>query len=324
LRVYLERPWFSSGDGELLGVVTSAVLRDRFDKSINIFNDGSLDQAWATDKLRVSHWGADPIWSVHDPVTKLRSDDIQAEGEPINARWNSEQNDLLEVTDAAPRDVQVAIFDVQFDPARQQWFADIEFDNTLTYFPFVRLAVVRYQPNSLAGQHFSDVTMCDFVQLPPNRILLCRPERLPFFSGGVLEYRRVYWGNTLTLQLNGASYTGQADTSTGNVTAGTSVVRARLQSRSVNAYSDPYIGWQDDSQLITLQASREPQSVAIQEWRGPIVTPSEPVNDNDKEYQVVVEEFEVFTKWEPEFREGEPTERLTYVETFKLPRSQQQ
>jgi len=48
LRVYLERPWFSSGEGELLGVA----LYDP--------NNGAIDrEVW---KSTVTQWGADPIW----------------------------------------------------------------------------------------------------------------------------------------------------------------------------------------------------------------------------------------------------------------------
>ena len=48
LRIYLERPWYSSGDGELLGVV---------------FLDGAEFLTLA-DPLKplVTQWGADPIW----------------------------------------------------------------------------------------------------------------------------------------------------------------------------------------------------------------------------------------------------------------------
>ncbi|HMN59910.1 MAG TPA: hypothetical protein PJ988_06070, partial [Anaerolinea sp.] len=49
LRVYLERPWFSSGMGELLGV------------SLYDYSNGSLTdrEDW---KAWVTQWGADPIW----------------------------------------------------------------------------------------------------------------------------------------------------------------------------------------------------------------------------------------------------------------------
>jgi hypothetical protein len=38
-----------------------------------------------------------------------------------------------------------------------------------SYWPFIRLALVRYQPNSLPGFEVSPVTQADFAQLAPDR-----------------------------------------------------------------------------------------------------------------------------------------------------------
>lgn len=58
---------------------------------------------------------------------------------------------------------------VEFDPARDLWFADVDLLITETQWPFVRLALVRYQPNSLPGLSISKVVKTDFCQLPPAR-----------------------------------------------------------------------------------------------------------------------------------------------------------
>ena len=52
MRIYLERPWFSSGDGELLGVL---LARGGDDNSARLREDQSGFPF-------VSKWGADPIW----------------------------------------------------------------------------------------------------------------------------------------------------------------------------------------------------------------------------------------------------------------------
>jgi hypothetical protein len=44
--------------------------------------------------------------------------------------------------------VTVVGFAVHFDESRGLWYSDIELDTEDAYFPFVRLALVRYQPNS--------------------------------------------------------------------------------------------------------------------------------------------------------------------------------
>ena len=67
VRVYLERPWFSSGDGELLGVVVAHGPRVDYADGV-----GKIEASWlgghsvpeVPARLRglVTLWGADPIW----------------------------------------------------------------------------------------------------------------------------------------------------------------------------------------------------------------------------------------------------------------------
>ncbi len=49
------------------------------------------------------------------------------------------------------------------------WYVDVAMDPGRTLWAFVRLAVARYQPSSVAGCHLSAPVRCDFVQLPPER-----------------------------------------------------------------------------------------------------------------------------------------------------------
>jgi hypothetical protein len=73
--------------------------------------------------------------------------------------------------------VHAAGFKPEFDPARRLWFCDISFDpgQTVSYFPFVRLALARFQPRSvfsadeLDSAHLSRVVLSDYVQLAPHR-----------------------------------------------------------------------------------------------------------------------------------------------------------
>jgi hypothetical protein len=63
----------------------------------------------------------------------------------------------------------VAAHDVHFDRGRKLWYCDIEIDAGDSYFPFVRLALARYQVHSLPNAHLSRVVMSDFIQLAPDR-----------------------------------------------------------------------------------------------------------------------------------------------------------
>ena len=58
---------------------------------------------------------------------------------------------------------------MQFNKERGLWFCDVELDSNLSYFPFIRLALSRYQPNSVQDAHLSRIVLADFIQLLPDR-----------------------------------------------------------------------------------------------------------------------------------------------------------
>ena len=87
--------------------------------------------------------------------------------------------------------------------ARKLWYCDIELDaGSRTYMPFVRLALVRYQPHAIGGMKLSRVTLAEFAQVLPRRaVTLERSTQLA--SGAVLTTQRntaVLAGSSLTVQ----------------------------------------------------------------------------------------------------------------------------
>ncbi len=159
LRVYLARPWFSSGVGELLGVA--------------LWNDanGTLNDA-ARDRFRnvFTQWGMDPIWKTGNlyaaPALRHFPDAVATDSavslEEASARVSASQPGVVDVAGFAP----------QYDPERRLWFADLTVDlaDGPTYAPFVRLALVRYQPHALDDARISRVTLAGFAQLTPDRV----------------------------------------------------------------------------------------------------------------------------------------------------------
>ena len=147
-RVYLERGWFSSGAGELLGIV----LRPS-STGVNSTDAGLL-------RKYTSEWGMDPLWSSVPtaPMSRANFKDFVAPqpGEKIR---------LAEIE----HDVDVIGYEVHFDPERELWYCDILLDPGATYFPMVRFALVRFQPHSIEGAHISPVVLADFVQVVPHR-----------------------------------------------------------------------------------------------------------------------------------------------------------
>ncbi len=146
LRVWLERPWFSSGNGELLGVV---ILGE---------NRPFTDIPSALVPL-VTQWGLDPLWETVLPKHRTRISDFPA-------RVASEAVALREFPTTT---VQVIGHRVNWDASRKLWYCDIELDPGRTYMPFVRLALVRYQPNALPAAKISKVVLADFAQVLPRR-----------------------------------------------------------------------------------------------------------------------------------------------------------
>jgi hypothetical protein len=148
-RVYMDRPWYSSGDEEMLGVV---IARDH---SIISADDHPM-------KTMVTQWGLDPIWK---SAGKMKSAPTLADFPAADRKQNG-------VTlEERPKDlVDIAGFQVLYDEDRRLWYSDIFINPGQTYFPFVRLGLVRYQPNSIANCFISRVVLTDFVQVIPDRV----------------------------------------------------------------------------------------------------------------------------------------------------------
>jgi hypothetical protein len=146
LRIWLERPWFSSGNGELLGVVILGENRP--------FTDIPAALVPIT-----TQWGLDPLWDTTLPKYRSRIEDFPA-------RVTAEVVPLVE---SPTTNVHVVGHRVRWDQPRSLWYCDVELDPGATYMPFVRLAVVRYQPNALAGAKISKVILCEFAQVLPRR-----------------------------------------------------------------------------------------------------------------------------------------------------------
>ncbi len=151
LRVYLERPWFSSGDDELLGVVLSPVGRDR-----------AIPVPSAPDPY-VTRWGGDPIRSSPIEHPSLVPGDFRV------ATATAPRLRIAELPDDDLRRVAVVGHPVTYDERRRLWFCDIVIDPGPSYFPFVRLALARYQPHSIHGVELSRIVVAEFSQLTPDR-----------------------------------------------------------------------------------------------------------------------------------------------------------
>ncbi len=167
VRIYLERPWFSSGDGELLGVLLARGGDDNI-------GPPAEDQSGFPF---VSKWGSDPIWISAEVTPRAMSmlqldnllhsvglDDRGLPGQPVTPAAQ-----LPLMTSPNQPIVTVVGYEPQYNLARELWYVDIALDPGAHFWPFLRLAVCRYQPDSIPGCHLSAPVRCDVVQLPPER-----------------------------------------------------------------------------------------------------------------------------------------------------------
>ena len=184
LRVYLERPWFSSGDGELLGVVTTVTNQ----------NDVTLTFPTVTQQKFVTMMGIDPInynessvspW----PVVPTKFVNL-ANVPPVPYRAPYAHPPQVNLAEDSDNNYMVWPYEVHYDSVTQRWYADVAPRPGLTeeeYIAppgyFIRLALVRFQPYStptfgsspVGPLEVSPVVLATFAQPVPDRSVMVVP-----------------------------------------------------------------------------------------------------------------------------------------------------
>ena len=164
LRVYLERPWFTSGVEEDLAVLLRPTAGGT---SVSDY---------------VSRWGGDPTVTGGGslPAAWPRAVDFaNAAGSVTGARMAedpSRQVDLVryEIGRQASDGSLIG-----WDAERDQWYVDLDVDIDDAYRPFLRLALARYQAGAPEELRLSPVTLLDVVQLDPARTATVALSSLP-------------------------------------------------------------------------------------------------------------------------------------------------
>jgi hypothetical protein len=246
LRVYLERPWFSSGEGELLGV------------SLYVLEPGKpIDSdAW---KCFVTQWGGDPIWQTDGlflTVPQLQN---------FDGHVALEEGVSLEAPAPEPGRVHVVGYPVAFDEASQLWYADLTINtNSSTYAPFVRLALSRYQPHAIPNAKLSRVVIADFAQLTSSRAATVTVNP--------------YHPRRLRVTVSGIAPTGPAPaiygTQPDKPATQPTVVSVTVQERRAGISGD--LGWQEaapSTAIITDQTSTAPSLPELVRWTGTVDFP---------------------------------------------------
>ncbi|MCA3284724.1 MAG: hypothetical protein ING16_17890 [Roseomonas sp.] len=197
LRIRVARPWFSSGEGERLGVVVwpphlpnldpVAVELDEFPRAEPGAPFYRLQGLPALDLgpggAFVTRWGADPIREAPDRAGLLLSWDSFAPA--LDAGWTLVRNTAMPLprpNDVAPDAVadqllvSLLVKEPRFDPDFEQWYVDLPLDVPRAAEPFVSLGLVRWQPEAEAGRNCSEPVRAH-AQLLERRSLRWRVER---------------------------------------------------------------------------------------------------------------------------------------------------
>jgi hypothetical protein len=293
LRVWLERPWFDSGEGELLGVVVSG-------------GDGVLG-AGDLRRQYVSLWGKDPIrvsGQLEAPLPRPR--DFSGDGLVVRDRLT------LSETGSRHPGVSVVGHPVRYSEARDMWFADLAVDPDEAYWPFLRLALTRFQPWSIADAELSQVAVVDFVQLTNERTAaIARPsdDVVRVTVSGITEQRSAP-----------ALSSGSGRPPLAFALPPNRGVRAWVERRGSLA-SD--LDWHPVGDRIELPRVDEDEVMRV--WSGDVPLPA-PIEarrpgvdpgGESSDWRLVIAEWEALLHDEPH---GEPDriERIVYLDRFPL------
>jgi hypothetical protein len=370
VRVWLRRPWFSSGDNEQLGVILRPGVRlphgwervrefelaatelarraptiqasplaraapRRARSGRTSFAHGGVSASFAgllgsqgpappsADEARrmlrpyVTDCGSDPLWKSELPELPPT-----VAAFPSHSGWASG----LTLAELPPElAVVVAAHDVHYDRDRRLWYCDIEVDPGDSYYPFVRLALARYQAHSVPHAHLSRVVMTDFIQLAPDRtaeLALTNDQALLEVSG--------YSGRNKVADMAGPAMFELAEkpVEDDDDDVASTTVRAVLERRLPGVPGD--LGWERVGPETTLAPVRtrarsvqRPQPFHVT-WQGSVPLPRGVLQGGD--HRLLVTEVETHLRDYP--IPGDPgratsprdfvRERLVYADTFEL------
>lgn len=337
LRVYLDRPWYSSGEREMLGVVTmpppkkvkpdlvisgKAIAVERVGRTLRerTFTGVELAELYeasavlgfpatvADARPYVTTWGKDPTWASQDPKPVLTYTDFISRA--------PESRTGLSIAEAPGAKVAVAAHEVAYDPDRELWYADLELSPEAAYFPFIRLALARFQPNSLDDAHLSPVVLSDFIQVVADRtasVSVSGTEATVSVSGiaphNIVATSVHSWGFGIEPFAPNLSHSRK--------------VSVTVQRRDPGVMSD--LAWEDADDEVFLPLV--PAKGKGRLWRGKVTLPSPTPAGT---HRLLIREYEVFfTDYDPEIHPpisvitpGQPAgsvrRRVVYADTFEV------
>jgi hypothetical protein len=296
LRIFLKRPWYSSGDDEMLAVILPNPQAKP--TMMTMLPSGYSDQ--------YTSWGIDPLLYSVQPTGYSP--------EPADFRMNPVIDDDLQYPGRDSAKALVVAYPVHFDEDRQMWFCDLSVNPGNMYFPFIRLVLARYQPYSVRKDDedvcLSPVVTADFIQLMPERqttVVFKKDDSNSRFTitveGSIYNERLASYGNYNFLRISFQD-NAIAQPIFGTITNGTNDedlteegVEIRISAKNIgnNRYS------------------------VSKEFRLPRKYKDEP-------FQIIIEEYErgpnkingLAAEYQNRLEQSEETDRLIYADVFNV------
>ncbi|MDD4490036.1 MAG: hypothetical protein PHD30_05995 [Paludibacter sp.] len=297
LRVYLKRPWFSSGEGEKLAVILP-------DESSGMKVMTMVQTPGYTDVY--THWGADPLFTSELPA--------KSSPQPSDFRFNPFVDKGLAYPDKEGLKATAVVYPVTFDREKQMWYADIALNTANMYFPFIRLALARYQEHSLRIENtdvcLSNVVMSTMIQMVPERTtsINLKPESDKMvcnfkMSGPTYSHKSSKYGIREVVQLT------VLDTTYAQPVEGVIIDNEK------NALLE--------NDIWSIEVGRNMKGDNYFEINQDLILPSE---YKTRPFQIVVEEVELGPlhidglndKYQERLEHPEETNRVVYADVFKI------
>lgn len=262
LRIYLGRPWGSSGIGEDLALLLRPAQAGAADLPL--------------DDL-VSRWGQDPALRGVQPPGGYQRAEFPRPTHFLNKTRAITGVGLAEFNAT----VEAALYTVGaydattgavsgYDAARDLWFVDIEINQAAAYRPFLQLALARYQAQSVPGLELSPVTVVDVVQLEPDRLM-------------TVAITDAAINSTVNVTMTGRTYIANE---LGRGPGDAFLILERYVGPSTGANTSNSGAWEHVSSTKMSGQLDEPN---IGTWTGRVFAPA---NRTRGEYRVVVEQYE--------------------------------
>jgi len=284
LRIYLEAPWYTSGDGELMGVVLWSCTPPPNASAKNF-------EIPDTIAPYVTQWGQDPIFS----TLSLPSQSVpilESFSMATNLKTQLSLAELESYGNKKEVAVDCAGYSVQYDEKLHCLYCDVDIDAGDTYFPFIRLSLSRYQPKSVPDAHLSPVVLADYIQMAPNRSAT------------------VVFDPVLSQEVNLiiAGPSPQSESPTG-INISKNIMEVTLEIKAKTRNTDLWIPINDEAKILKSQTDYDRLHI----WKDKIELPRP---RNTRDFRLIVKEYEVF--FTAPDGGGKKIRKLVYVDVLYL------